>query len=100
MIKITESAEGIVISVRAQPGARRTAIVGVHGEALKVAVQAPPVDGKANATLEQALAEWLGLKKSQVALAKGASSRDKAFSALGIDAETARARLASHLPPA
>ena len=60
MIRITESANGVVISVRAQPGARRTAIVGVHDEALKVAVQAPPVDGKANAALEEALAEWLG----------------------------------------
>ncbi len=100
MIRITESANGVVISVRAQPGARRTAIVGVHGEALKVAVQAPPVDGKANAALEEALAEWLGLKRSQVELKAGASSRDKTFAVVGMDAQTARDRLASHLPPA
>ena len=100
MISITDSPGGVTIPVRAQPGARRTAIVCEHAGALKVAVNAPPVDGKANAALEEALAGWLGLKRSQVSLAKGASSRDKAFSALGIDADMARARLAPHLPPA
>lgn len=100
MIKITESADGVVISVRAQPGAKRTAIVGAHGEALKVAVQAPPVDGMANAALEEALAEWLGIRKSQVAIRSGASSRDKTFAVSGIGAPTVRERLANHLPPA
>ncbi len=97
MIGITGSPGGVVIAVRAQPGARRTAIVGEHSGALKVAVQAPPVDGKANAALEEALAGWLGLKRSQVSLSKGACSRDKAFLVTGIDAETARERLNAHL---
>ena len=74
--------------------------LGSYGEALKVAVQAPPVDGKANAALEEALAEWLGLKRSQVELKAGASSRDKTFAVVGMDAQTARDRLASHFPPA
>lgn len=100
MIRITESAEGVVISVRAQPGAKRTAIVGVHGHALKVAVQAPPVDGKANGALEEALAQWLGLRRSQVAIKAGASSRDKAFAISGIGAQTVRERLSQLLPPA
>lgn len=100
MIRITESADGVVISVRAQPGAKRTAIVGAHGEALKVAVQAPPVDGKANTALEEALSEWLGLRRSQVALRSGASSRDKTFAVSGIGAQAVRERLANHLPPA
>jgi len=63
MISITDSPGGVTIPVRAQPGARRTAIVGEHAGALKVAVNAPPVDGKANAALEEALAGWLGLKR-------------------------------------
>ncbi|RLS37907.1 MAG: DUF167 domain-containing protein, partial [Planctomycetota bacterium] len=53
-VVITEHCEGYVVPVRAQPGARRTGVVGLHGTAIKLAVQAPPVDGKANEALRQA----------------------------------------------
>ena len=69
----------VVVVVRAQPGAKRTAVVGSHGGALKIAVHAPPVDGKANEALQAALADWLGLPKRLVVLQAGTTSRDKRF---------------------
>ncbi len=63
--------------LRVQPGASRSRMVGMHGERLKVALQAPPVDGKANDELIRYLAEMLDLPRARLQLASGASSRDK-----------------------
>jgi uncharacterized protein (TIGR00251 family) len=60
-----------------QPGARRTEVAGVHGDALKIRLAAPPVDGKANAVLVEFVAARLGLPKSAVRLVGGQSSRRK-----------------------
>lgn len=68
-----------VVVLRAQPGARKTAIVGEHDGALKVAVAAPPVDGKANQALREALAAWLCLPQRAVQQTGGITSRDKRF---------------------
>jgi len=78
-IQITSHAEGCILSVRAQPGARRNAIVGVQADALKVAVTAPPDKGRANEALVEVLAEALGLKRSQIELISGQTSRQKKF---------------------
>jgi uncharacterized protein (TIGR00251 family) len=93
VIRVTDHAEGCVICVRAQPGARRTGILGEQNEALKVAVTAPPEDGRANKALVDALAKGLGLKKSQVELVGGPTSRDKQFLVRGVTAEQARERI-------
>ena len=66
MIALTDHAEGCILPVRAQPGARKTGIVGEQAGAPKVAVSAPPDQGKANKALIEVLSETLGLKKSQV----------------------------------
>jgi uncharacterized protein (TIGR00251 family) len=79
VIRITESAEGCILPVRAQPGAKRSGIVGEHGEALKIAVTAPADQGKANQALIEVLCEALRLKRSQVHLLSGVTSRDKRF---------------------
>ncbi len=79
MIAITERAEGCVLPVRAQPGARKTGLVGSWNGALKVAVTAPPEDGRANQALVEVLSELLQVKRSQVELLKGLTSRDKHF---------------------
>jgi len=84
MISISDHAEGCVLPVRAQPGARKTAVLGEQGGALKVAVTAPPEDGRANKALAEVLREALGLKRSQVALLSGATSRDKRFLIRGV----------------
>jgi uncharacterized protein (TIGR00251 family) len=79
VIAITEHAEGSVLPVRAQPGARRVGVQGEQAGALKVAVNAPAQDGRANLALVEALRDAFGLKRAQVELLSGATSRDKKF---------------------
>ncbi|HTN48906.1 MAG TPA: DUF167 domain-containing protein [Burkholderiaceae bacterium] len=69
------------IAVHVQPGARRTAIVGLHGERLKVAVQARATDGHANAALIKVIAEALKQPPSSLRIASGIASRDKRVAA-------------------
>jgi uncharacterized protein (TIGR00251 family) len=76
-ITITPHAEGSLLAVRAQPNARKDAVLGEHAGALKVAVSAPPEDGRANEAVVGVLRDWLGLKRSQVGLAAGPTSRNK-----------------------
>jgi uncharacterized protein (TIGR00251 family) len=86
-VTITPHAEGATIAVRAQPGARKNAVLGEQAGALKVAVTAPPEDGRANAALVEVLRDWLGVKRSQVELAGGATGRNKVFLVRGLTAE-------------
>lgn len=67
----------IRLALRVQPGARRSALVGMYGDRLRVAVRAPPVDGKANAAVIELVASVLGLHRRAVQLLAGQSSRDK-----------------------
>ena len=76
---IQDHPEGCVLSVRAQAGARRNGIVGEKAGALKVAVTAPPDQGRANKALVEVLADCLGIKKSQVELLSGQTHREKRF---------------------
>lgn len=74
----TRDASGnIVFTLHVQPGAKKTEIAGLHGEALKIRLAAPPVDGKANACLTAFLAKQLDVSRAQVALISGATSRQK-----------------------
>jgi uncharacterized protein (TIGR00251 family) len=85
---IRAAAGGVTLTVRAQPGAKRTAIVGIYGEGvaaqLKIAVQAPPVEGRANLALIEFLAELFGLTKNQIEIVSGELSRSKVFLLHGI----------------
>lgn len=69
--------EASVLTVHVQPGAKHTEVVGEHGDALKIRLAAPPVDGKANEALLAFLAEKLGIAKRQVGLRAGMTSRRK-----------------------
>jgi uncharacterized protein (TIGR00251 family) len=93
MIALADHAEGVVLPVRAQPGARHAGVQGEQNGALKVAVQAPPQDGRANEALAELLREALGLKRSQVELLGGQTARDKRFLIRGV----ARAELEKRL---
>ena len=93
MIAITDHLEGCVLPVRAQPGARKAGVLGEQAGALKVAVTAPPEDGRANKALLEVLCEVLGLKRSQVELLSGATSRDKRFLIRGMAKAVLAARL-------
>jgi uncharacterized protein (TIGR00251 family) len=94
VIQLSEHAEGVILPVRAQPGARKAGIVGEHGGALKVAVTAPPEDGRANKALVEVLCESLGVKRSQVELVSGQTSRDKRFVIRGLSVVELQQRLA------
>ncbi len=74
---LTESEDGITLSLHAQPGAKRTEVAGVHGGALKIRLAAPPVDGQANEALIAFLALAFGVPKRQVELLSGHASRSK-----------------------
>ncbi|OGA35026.1 MAG: YggU family protein [Betaproteobacteria bacterium RIFCSPLOWO2_12_FULL_64_23] len=69
--------DGVTIHVHAQPGARRTEVIGLHGDCVKLRLASPPVDGKANACLIEFLARRLGVKRSQVTITRGTGSRRK-----------------------
>ena len=88
---------GVTVSVRAQPGAKKTAIVGIYGEGesaqLKIAVQAPPIEGRANEALIAFLAETCSIPRSSVELRSGELSRSKVFLLRGVTLEKARAAL-------
>jgi uncharacterized protein (TIGR00251 family) len=97
MIAVADHAEGCVLPVRAQPGARRAGVQGEQNGALKVAVTAPPQDGRANEALLEVLRQALGLKRSQLALLSGQTARDKRFLVRGLERAELEARLAALL---
>lgn len=84
---------GVRVTVRLQPKAARDRVIGPHGEALKVAVTAPPVEGKANGRLIALLAKRLGVAKGAVRIVSGELARDKVVEVEGPDAAHALARL-------
>ncbi|MBB4910324.1 DUF167 domain-containing protein [Actinophytocola algeriensis] len=65
------------VDIRVKPGARKESVGGTHGDALVVAVQAPPVDGKANDAVRKALARAFGVRRQDVVIVAGERSRDK-----------------------
>ena len=91
LIRINES--GVFLSCHVQPGAKRTAVAGVYGTALKISLAAPPVDGKANKELCVFLAKMLKLPKSAVTLVSGQTSRDKVVFLSGITSAALAAAL-------
>ncbi len=90
-----DHAQGQILPVRAQPGARKPGVQGVRNGALKLAVTAPADDGKANKALVELLSSLLGVKRSQVELVQGAKSRDKRFLIRGLSRGLLEARIAS-----
>ncbi|MCZ4305619.1 DUF167 family protein [Zoogloeaceae bacterium G21618-S1] len=76
----------LMLSLHIQPGAKTTEFVGLHGEAMKLRLAAPPVDGKANAALIVFLAKFCAVPKSAVTLVSGQSARAKRVRIEGVDA--------------
>ena len=71
------------LAIHATPGAKRTEAAGLHGDALRVRLAAPPVDGKANEALIRFIADTLALPKSAVCLKSGQTSRRKVVEVAG-----------------
>lgn len=68
------------IKVHIQPGAKKDEIVGQYGDAIKIKLKAPPMQGKANEALIDLLAEKYGVKRSEIKIIHGLTSRDKIVS--------------------
>lgn len=81
-----DAAGNVVLALHVQPNAARTAIIGCHGDALKLKLAAPPADGKANACLVEYLATLLDVPRADVTLIAGAASRRKFVRVTGVAA--------------
>lgn len=90
---VTKTRNGVILSVRVVPRARKTEIGGVRGEALLVRVAAPPVDGAANAVLVDILADALGVPRSAIEILSGDRGRHKRVAIAGVSPEHVRTRL-------
>jgi uncharacterized protein len=81
------------LRLRIVPNAKRSEVVGSHGEAFKVKIAAPALEGKANQELIEFLADKLGVPRRNVTLASGEKSRDKVVAIEGLEEAVARGRL-------
>jgi uncharacterized protein (TIGR00251 family) len=75
----------LVIAIHAQPGAKRTEVVGLHGDALKIRIAAPALEDRANEALIEFVASKLGIAKRDVVLVSGEKSREKRIEIKGVD---------------
>lgn len=90
---VSDTAEGALLRLRVAPRAKRTVVQGPHGDALKIRLAAPPVDGKANEALIAFLAERLDTPRQGIQLAHGAGGRDKQIAVTGLSAQAVYDRL-------
>ncbi len=91
-----EASGAVILTLHVQPGAKRTELAGTHGEALKIRLAAPPVDGKANDCLIAFLAQALGVPRSHVELVSGQSARQKRVRVRGASAQAIAGLAAGH----
>ena len=97
-LAVERRAGGVRFPVHVPPRARRTAVAGIHGDALKIRLAAPPVDGAANDALVAFLAESLGVPRRAVRIVTGVTARAKVVEIEGVD-ETRVRRLATDAAP-
>jgi len=94
---VTAADDGVVVEVHVQPRSGATAITGRHGDALRIRVTAPPVDGRATEAARRALADALDVSAATVELVSGERSRLKRFRVDGLSLDEARDRIAGIL---
>ena len=93
MIHIQESVAGITFAIKVHPRAKKNAITGEVGDALKVSLTAPPVEGRANEACIELFAKLLRVPRSSVTIAAGQTSRNKVIRVAGMTAQQVRERL-------
>jgi uncharacterized protein len=93
VIPIHGSADGVTFAVKVHPRARKNAITGELGDALKVSLTAPPVEGKANEACIEFFANLLKVPRSSVTIAAGQTSRNKVIRVVGLSAVELQKRL-------
>jgi uncharacterized protein (TIGR00251 family) len=94
MVGIRDTAGGAMFAVKVHPRAKKNAITGEVGDALKIALTAPPVEGRANEACIEFFANLLDVPRSSVTIAAGQNSRNKVIRVAGLSAEQVRQRLA------
>jgi len=94
-VPLKESTSGVTFAIKVHPRARKNAITGTVGDALKLALTAPPVDGKANQAVIEFFADLFAITRSSVTIASGETSRTKVIRVSGISADQVRQRLTS-----
>jgi len=90
---LTDTPAGAVLNLRIVPRAAKNAVQGEHGDALKVRLCAPPVDGAANAALVEFLADAFSLPRARVQLLSGATSRNKRVLLAGLPASAIQSKI-------
>ena len=95
MITIRDTPNGATFAIRVQPRARKNAVLGEIGDALKISLTAPPVEGRANDACIEFLAEFLKVPRSSITIAAGKTSRNKVIRVPGVVASAAEERLQS-----
>ena len=93
MIPVRDTPGGATFQVKVHPRARKNAITGVVGDALKLALTAPPVAGRANEACIAYLAEFLNVPRSSVTIAAGETSRQKLIRVAGLSAAQVETKL-------
>ena len=93
MIPIRDTAAGATFAVKVHPRAKKNAITGEFGDALKLALTAPPVEGRANEACIEFFANLLKVPRSSVTIASGETSRNKVIRVAGLSAEEVRRRM-------
>ena len=94
---LTETPEGVILNVRAQPRSSRSGIDGLIGDAVKVRIRCAPVDGKANKELIETLADAFDLPKSAVVFKSGETSKTKRILLRGVKVELVKKRVGGGL---
>jgi uncharacterized protein (TIGR00251 family) len=98
MIPIRDTPAGATFAIKVQPRTKKNAIAGEVGDALKLALTAPPVDGRANEACIEFLANLLKVPRSSVTIASGGTGRNKVIRVAGMSADEVRTRLAAEQP--
>ena len=87
MVLTRDTPEGLIVNVRVVPRSDRDEVVGVHGESLKIRINAPPIDGKANDRLVRFLSAQLDIPVSGIQIIRGLTSREKQLLVAGVKSE-------------
>jgi uncharacterized protein len=93
MFVIRETGDGVTFAIRVHPRAKKNSITGEVGDALKISLTSPPVDGRANEDCVRFLANLLKVPRSSITIASGQTSRNKLIRVSGITAQRVRERL-------
>lgn len=93
MSYLTETPEGVILNVKAQPRSSKSGLDGILGDAIKVKIKCAPVDGKANKELVETLADVFDLPKSSVVFKSGETSKTKRILLKGVSVERVQKEL-------